>query len=361
MARPTSGWTLRLPPDQHVYLVRFSHAGRRVERSTGERTREGAAKAASRIYSSIVLGVATPAQASAASLDVLLAGWLEEYAVGHAAGTAENAAGYGRQFVARELQLSAPGYASYMRERIGQVSRSTLRKELSALRQFVAWCNDEPRSMALPAVPGLPKRGHPGVRGKNARKRAASILSAAEVARTLACVPPAYRPFFTVCWETSLRPLSTVARLEAPLHWPGGARLFVAREIDKAKYERTVPLTPAARAALLATGVREGALFPDITKDGARWAWQTALKRAGLASKKAGMYDLRHSRISHWANAPGAVLTGVAFLAGHKHISTTALYVRAKEEAAAAVLALGAPPQPPEPASLGEPQRASNY
>jgi site-specific recombinase XerD len=50
------------------------------------------------------------------------------------------------------------------------------------------------------------------------------------------------------------------------------------------------------------------------------------------------VYDFKHSRISIDANS-GAPLAGVAHLVGHKHISTTALYVQTGEAAARAALA----------------------
>jgi integrase len=141
-------------------------------------------------------------------------------------------------------------YGDYMRERIQQVSRSTLRKELSGLRQFRSWCEEQGFG-DLPPVPGLPKHGHPGKRHKQGRKRPATILSPAEVARILACVSEPVRPFFTLCWETGLRPYSTILKLETPLHYKKGAKtLFISREIDKRAFERTIPLTPEASEVL---------------------------------------------------------------------------------------------------------------
>ena len=53
VGRPREGFKLRLPKGQQVWLVRFTHEGRRTERSTGERDREAAARAAERIYASL--------------------------------------------------------------------------------------------------------------------------------------------------------------------------------------------------------------------------------------------------------------------------------------------------------------------
>ena len=63
-----------------------------------------------------------------------------------------------------------------------------------------------------------------------------------------------------------------------------------------------------------------------------------AAKRAGLAHLGLTPYDFRHSRTTIGANS-GAPLTGIAYIVGHKHVSTTALYIHSGEEAARAALA----------------------
>lgn len=296
------------------------------------------------------------APAGADNLEEIAGVWLVAYGATHDDGTTKNAEGYAGQWVGVLGGLDAfteAGYAKYIRERIARVSRTTLRKELSALRQFVSWLAVE-HGVKVPPVPGLPKHGHPGARAKNARRRQATILSPAEVEAILAEVTSGLRPFFRVCWETSLRPFSTVAALEYPTHYAGGD-LFIAREIDKAKYERTVPVTPACRAALdasLLPGV-EGPIFRGITKDGIRWVLEAAAERAGI-KRPVSIYDFRHSRISYWANS-GRPLAGVSFLAGHLHISTTAKYVTSSRAAADAVLEESPTECPSAPETLSRP------
>ena len=182
------------------------------------------------------------------------------------------------------------------------------------------------------------------MRAKNARKRKATIIAPSEAAKLLAAMPLRsrntkawVRPLFTVLWETGLRPI-TVLKLEAPLHYTkGAARLFISREIDKEQFERHVPLSKAARAALDVVCPASGRLF--AASDHALRTWlAAAVARVGLTGRKIGVYDFKHSRISIDANS-GAPLAGIAHLVGHKHVSTTALYVTSGEDAASAVLA----------------------
>jgi len=192
-------------------------------------------------------------------------------------------------------------------------------------------------------VPGLPKEGHPGKRAKNARKASPTILPPQEVKRLLVAMPERsrrtgewVRPFFTVLWETGLRE-STVLKLEVGRHYTKGApRLFISRDIDKARFQRHVPLTAAARAALDRVCPREGLIFAGVKQQNLRDSLEAAVRAAGL-DKSVSPYDLKHSRASQLANS-GAPLAGVAHLLGHKHISTTALYVTSNEDAASAAV-----------------------
>jgi integrase len=241
-------------------------------------------------------------------------------------------------------------YADYGRTRLQKVSRPTVRKELCALRRFVAWCGDH--DLLLPAVPPLQKHGQPGKRAKNARKRRATIITEAIAKRILMAMPERsrrtgewVRPLFTVLWETGLRP-KTVLRLEAPLHYRKGSdTLFISREIDKEGFERTIPLSAAARGALdRVCSDKPGRLF-EAKSSSLRHSVASALAAAGLEELDVSPYDFRHSRITAMANAPGP-LTGASFLAGHKHASTTSLYIQGGEQAARETLAAMATAKP---------------
>lgn len=353
MARHAEGWKLVPPAEgRTVYRVRFTHNGTRVDRSTGCSDEGEATKAAAQIYAEVVSGRRVAAIGASQSLTDDAARFLIDYGLSHDPKTSENVEGYFRAqilpFFRSFERLTAAGYSDFIRARLQCISRSTVRKEVSALRQFREWCIE--RGIAgLEPVPSIPKRGHAGTRAPNARRRQATILPPEEIATILMAMPERsrrtgdfVRPFFQVLWETSLRPYATVMQLEAGLHYEekGAATLFISREIDKAKYERRVPLSDAAREALdrvwPASG--KGKLFNMETEKNMDDSLNAAKRQAGI-TKPFSIYDFRHSRISFLANS-GAPLAGVAFLAGHKHISTTALYVQADGAAAMEALAV---------------------
>jgi integrase len=318
-------------------------------RSTGCTDPGAAAKEGAKIYSDVVTGRRVTAPVSTA-LDAAVAAFLVEYSTAHAEGTGATVENYFRAsilpFFGTFERFSEASYRDYMGHRIQSVTRSTLRKELSALRMFVAW--GQTHGIELPPVPNLPKHGHPGVRAKNARKAVATILTEKQIKRILMAMPDRsrrtgelVRPFFTLMWETGLRE-STLMKLRTPEHFTkGSARLFISRDIDKAHYERHVPLTKGARQALdRAYPAYPGLIFPGIKKDSLQDSIDAALRIAGIEGLDVSPYDFRHSRTSQLANTPGVHMPGVSYLVGHTNLATTSKYVRVSEESANAALAL---------------------
>ena len=78
-----------------------------------------------------------------APLDELFAGWLEAYATQVRPPTARTVELYVRVLFLPRFstlaELDAVGIAESARARLGEVSRKTVTKELSALRVFLAW------------------------------------------------------------------------------------------------------------------------------------------------------------------------------------------------------------------------------
>jgi site-specific recombinase XerC len=146
------------------------------------------------------------------------------------------------------------------------------------------------------------------------------------------------RAFYTVMWETGLR-TGTIARLSVPEHYePGRSALSVTDAIDKVRFGRELPLTSRARDVLDAVSPRRGLVFGDRNLVG---QLRRAARAAGLSDERArrvSNHHLRHARATHLASRSDN-LVGVAFLLGHKHLTTTAIYARPRERAAREVIA----------------------
>lgn len=350
MGRPSKGWTLRKRKGR-PYSVRFTVGGVEHEPGTGTYDRAEAERVAADLYSDAVRGhrrLARRASSRGQSLTESAGAWLTAVAPTIDPGTRGTYAMYAEtHWASRWTTLEAltdASIAEYARARLRYVQASTVRKELSALRGFVAWCEETGRLASAPLVPSLPRRAV-GTRHKQGRKGPPAELSPVEIKRLLRALPEraaerwgAYpvRAFFEFCYETSLRP-ATVERLSVPEHWkPGQRHIDIPPELDKARDGRPVPLTDAALAALARVAPESGIIFGAHDM---RWTWSKAATKA-LGKAKAerfSRYGLRSMRITHWAEeSPN--LPGIQYLAGHASIATTAKYAKASLRAAKAVL-----------------------
>lgn len=236
----------------------------------------------------------------------------------------------------------------YCRDRLKSVKRTTLQKERSTLRGFLAWCREMGYlEEQADLIPELPKRAT-GTPFEQRRRGSATPLSPEECRRLIAALPlwstprGKREPFlvrgrFVVAYETSLRP-ATLDQLSVPEHYSRGAELLrVTDPIDKNRFGRELPLTKLARLALDSVLPDEGLIFG---KHDYRDQLEKAAKKAKLPPEKARTfcaYDFRHARATELAETGN--LTGAAYMLGHKRVTTTSIYVRPGLRAAERVLA----------------------
>jgi integrase len=350
------GWTLREHRLTGIFQVRFSWQGHRYEFGTGETDRGRAEEAAARRYAQVVSGRRAPGSLTGprapiedaagewiasleGTLDPLTVRQYQMYVATHWAPVFPLLA-----------DLTAASVADYRAARLRVVQRGTVKKELSALRGFVRWCAEPGRGF-LPEeflIKNPPEKATGARDERRNPKPEPQVLTAAQVERVIAALPVwstgnanvtrrfRVRDRFRVAWETALRP-STLDALRAPDDYRKGAKALTIRdEADKARFGRELPLTAAARKALDRACPAAGPIF-------GHHDYREALKEAGAAAglppevaARLSPYDFRHSRLTYLAERSGN-LVGVAFLAGHKHLTTTNHYLhgsyRAAEEA----------------------------
>ena len=352
--RTEAPWSLRQLGA--VWYVRFRHAGRRHEYSTGERERAGAEVHAALIFAKVVSGEwqrqerveASPALPPF-SLEDAVDGWISHQESSHDETTCKTWRQYGARWVTFfGDDLHAVDWprasARYMSERLRVVLAKTVRQELSGLRGLLGWAHDEGHLPELPVVPSVPRKAV-GVRA--GKQRAKSVhLEPDEIVRWLEAMPAKVRPRYVLMAETGLRP-RTLDLLRTPQHYTrGSAVLQITADIDKNRFARTLPLTAAARAVLDArldelTNEDEGVIF------GAS-RWIASVKKAAVVAKlprakEVSPYDLRHGLATHALEASGN-LSGVGYLLGHLQATTTNRYLHTTQRAAHEVLAAFRPP-----------------
>lgn len=353
MGRRAKGWEIRPRGKKKVLYIRFRRAGVRYEISTGTSdVREADARAAE-IYAEHLTKRPEPKLDRPAKLHlgVIAAKWIPAIRGStHASNTATlyelHLRAHLIPFFERLDNVSTGTIGEYQRARLKEVTRATVIKERSTLASFLSWCKEQGLLQSVPEFPPIPK-GALGHRA-GARKQKAADVSPEQVARFLAALPEMsigkihqshrfpVRARYIVAWETGLRP-STLDKLSVPEHYKKGQReLVITDSIDKARFGRSLPLTEAARAALDSVVTKNGLVF-------GRRCYRMYVAAARLAAEMpAGFspYDLRHGRALALTEASGN-LPGVAFLLGHRKLTTTDRYLRATRRAADAVLASG--------------------
>jgi hypothetical protein len=372
--RKDQAWTLTRPTEDSNWCARFAVAGRTTERSTGTRDPDEADAEAARLVAAARAGELRDAgrarrQGAATPLEEVVESWLLYLETTHAERTREVWTDYATShfvpFFGSTEKLTEEGCAEYRRQRLGKVLASTVRHELTALRNLVAFCA-LPDVRLIPEafkIAGVPKRvtgkAHP-VR----RRSAADPLSPDEVERIIGLLPEwggrrgpqradlerkrtykvnlfPIRARFIVAYETGLRP-GTLDELSVPEHYEkGSATLRLTDAIDKQRWGRDLPLTARARAALDAVCPDQGLIFGWHDYRSHLKAAAGKVLKGERARRFAGSH-LRSARITHLAEE-SQNLPGIQFLVGHKLLSTTSRYAKPSLRAALEVLNLGLP------------------
>ncbi len=202
--------------------------------------------------------------------------------------------------------------------------------------RVLTWCVDVAGTLdEVPVFPKLPKRAT-GVRAGKQREKPVE-LTEGQIEELLQAMSAQARPRYTFMAETGLRP-ETIDLISVPEHYAAGSdKLEITDDTDKARYGRTLPLSARAREVLDA--IVTGREKPDPIFGPSRHVkhFKKAVLACGLP-KETAPYDLRHARGTHGLEASGGNLNGVAFLLGHKQVTTTNRYVHASQRAAATVL-----------------------
>jgi integrase len=329
MARSPEGWKLKWV--NGIAHVRFTHERHRYDISTKAREAGPAKKAAAQIYADVISGRMKRAASGAlvkptTELAVLGEEWLEDIAPELAEDGDRVYETYIRHWcdVMPTIGSVTPArIGDYQRSRLKSVTRGSVDKELTAFRRFLRWCVEKEIIRALPDFPAMGKKSL-GTPAQGVRKAPTSVLIPEEVESVLAWSKQ--DPFFVACWETGLRPISTLSRLRREDLTPFG--LVIRPECDKNGWGRTVPLSKRAREALEA---------------GLPFGKRARLKRFKRACEKAlgrrdvTIYDLKHARATLWVDS-GMPLGGVSFLLGVSIETLVNRYAHSSRRAAEQVL-----------------------
>lgn len=368
--RDSRGWSLRRANDKQVWYVRFRPArgAPTIERSTGHYDRDLADIEAARIVAAERAGAVARTRKRrsgiAPALPLLVAEWLIALETTHAATTIKTWGDYARShflpFFGSTGNLTSESCRAYQRARLRQVEATTVRKEQSALRSLLGYCEEVGAVPPGVAVPALPKRAT-GTSHPQRRRRTAPPLTASQTLSIIRALPEwstsrkvdrfPIRARFIVAYETGLRP-TTLDRLQTPRHYRvGSAVLRLDKASVKERWARDVPLSRRARRVL---DYLLEAMGPDYS--GPVFGWHNyrehiaAAARAALPPDVAERFCAAHFRSAMLTHnlSRGMSLPAAQWLVGHTLVSTTARYIKPGFESAAEAVARrprGGPPQ----------------
>ena len=346
MGRPSKGWKLNRKPGRRCWSVKFTHAGKASELGTGEEDETLAAHRAAELYAGVVSGQRSTRtrkqQIPDRPLRPVAVSWLESISETLDRTTLKSYTDYCEIHFAPFFEtieaVTTPAAGRYIQHRLRSVLATTVRKELCALRGLVRFVYGEDDA---PIIPLVPKRAV-GKRHKNG-KRSKAPLAPWEVYEILFRLPKEkrtkgrvsqVRARYHLQYETSLRP-ETISALRVPEHYTKGAtHLRISADIDKARFAREVPLSARARSILEHHAPEVGPVFgPGVHRKALRLAAVTVVGADRAATIHP--YAFRGNRLTHLAEKGN--LPGVQWIAGHKKLSTTAIYaqgtLRAAEDA----------------------------
>lgn len=346
MGRRSQGYRIRQTAPGAICTVRFRIEGERRELSTGTRDRGEAEREARKIYAEELSGNRTEPGAGLAARKFQLSKelgirWLTQLSI--RSKTREGYEEFLARWIKRIRRWDATGLASYVSERLKEARAKTIKTEASALRGLLRWLASNGEIDAAPVIV-IPEDAK-GVPAKRRTRCRAPDLSVAEVRSFLSKLDDKsakgwwVRPRCELLYETGLRP-GTIDRVSVPEHWePGSTVLRISDDIDKEDFGREVPLNPRAIAILERCAPEKGGIVFGEHK------YYRYVRAAAAASKlpksKARIFTgqhLRSARLTHLLDA-GASLTGVQYLGGHLHASTTAIYIRPSQKEAEKALA----------------------
>jgi integrase len=357
MGRRAEGWKLYLDERTKIYGVRWRRDGVRQHVSTGTRDPDEAARTAATIYAASVSGRRrTRSRTGKHEIETLGSEWLvdSDQSIDPETNSKyeQYVAAWATFFVTLN-RVTGPSIEDFWRARLREVKRRTVIKQLYALNGFLRWCRSRQLLEEIPRY-DMPPKSATGTPAKGRTAVETVPLSAPEVEALLAKLPEwsakkqkngkrwRVRDRFVIAWETALRP-ATLDGIMAPGDYKqGGKALRIRDEIDKARFGREVPLSARAREALDRCAPQVGRVLGRVDSHTACAYLRAAAAASTLPTDKAQHvkpYDLRHARLTLLAESGN--LVGVAYLAGHKAITTTNRYVHSHARAAVAVLEFG--------------------
>ena len=245
------------------------------------------------------------------------------------------------------VDVTSSQVSDFVTERLGMVSKSSVRKELIALKHLFRLACGEWKLLHRAANPCL------DVTAPKVHDERSQHLSPDQFRRVLAASPEPMKPIFALLTATGMRRSEL---LGCKWKYVDGARILLPT--SKNDEPKEIHLNGFAQGVLasIPQGEPDAVLFPDVTGEAVSMAFHRVCEVLSISDIR--LHDLRHT-FATWLRQGGTELDVIASQLGHRDLRMTKRYARiAASQVRQAVAGLDAMLLPaPEEANPSAPAR----
>ena len=219
-------------------------------------------------------------------------------------------------FTGKLADITSGNVSDYVTARLGQVSKSSVRKELVSLRHLFRLACAEWKLLPRFADPCL------DVTAPKVRDERTQHLDPDQFRRVLAASPEKMRPIFALLTATGMRRSELI---DCRWKYVDGNRILLPT--SKNDEPKEIHLNTFAQTVLasIPQGGPDDLLFPGVTPEAVSVAFHRLCKALGITDIR--LHDLRHT-FATWLRQRGTELDVIASQLGHRDLRMTKRYAR---------------------------------
>ena len=219
-------------------------------------------------------------------------------------------------FTGRLVDVTSSQVSDYVTERLGKVSKGSVRKELIQLKHLFRLACGEWKLLPRAANPCF------DVTSPKFNDERSQHLSPEQFRRLLAAAPEPMRPIFALLTATGMR---RGELLGCKWQYVDGTRILLPT--SKNDEPKEIHLNSFAQTVLasIPQGGPNDVLFPDVTPEAVSMAFHRVCGILGISDIR--LHDLRHS-FATWLRQSGTELDVIASQLGHRDLRMTRRYAK---------------------------------
>ena len=219
-------------------------------------------------------------------------------------------------FTDRLVDITSSQVSDFVTERLGKVSKGSVRKELITLKHLFRLACGEWKLLPRAANPCV------DVTGPKVHDERNQHLSPDQFRRVLAASPEPMKPIFALLTATGMRRSEL---LGCKWKYVDGARILLPT--SKNDEPKEIHLNGFAQRVLesIPQGGPDAVLFPDVTPEAVTMAFHRVCKILRISDIR--LHDLRHT-FATWLRQGGTELDVIASQLGHRDLRMTKRYAR---------------------------------